>query len=303
MATLWQRARLPLAIERFTGAADVLYSPDFVLPPTHARKKILTVHDLSFKRVPETAVPNLKWYLEGAVPRAVRRADMILADSQATRLDLIELFDAPPDRVRTLYSGHESFFRPVSDPVELERVRRAYALDRPFILNVGTVEPRKNLARLIEAFSKLGASMDLDLVIVGGRGWLDEEIYRAPEKFKVGARVHFLGFAPDADLPGLYSLAELFAFPSLYEGFGLPVLEAMACGAAVVTADNSSLPEVAGDAALLIDARDTDALTAAMARILNDGQLRAELRQKSLARAQLFSWEQSARQLLAALIT
>jgi glycosyltransferase involved in cell wall biosynthesis len=301
MVAMWQRARLPLPIELLIGPCDVFYSPDFVLPPTRARKTILTVHDLSFKRVPETAVPNLKWYLEGAVPRAVQRADLILADSNATRHDLIQLFHTPPERVQTLYSGYDAMFAPVSETNELERVRRAYELHKPFILHVGTIEPRKNLVRLIEAFSQLPQRRDLELVIAGGRGWMYDEIYAAPEKFGVSAAVRFLGFVPDGDLPALYSLAELVAYPSLYEGFGLPVLEAMACGAAVVTSNNSSIPEVAGDAALMIDAHDAEALAWAMGRFLQDHRWRAIMQQKGLQRARKFSWDKSADQLRAVL--
>lgn len=300
MVALWQRAHIPLPIELFTGASDIFYSPDFVLPPTRARKKILTVHDLSFKRMPETAVPKLSWYLEGAVPRAVARADLILADSDATRQDLIELFHTPPDRVQTLYSGCDPMFHPITDKGELDRVRAAYHLEKPFLLNVGTVEPRKNLVRLIQAFSQLPHRQDLELLIAGGRGWMYDEIYAAPEKFGVKGQVRFLGFTPDADLPALYSLAEMVVYPSLYEGFGLPVLEAMACGAAVVTSNNSSLPEVAGDAALLIDPHDTQALTWAISRFLDDHQWRSIMQHKALARAKKFSWDKSARQLQAA---
>ncbi len=300
MVALWQRAQLPLPVELVTGGCDIFYSPDFVLPPTRARKKFLTVHDLSFKRVPETAVPNLKWYLEGAVPRAVARADLILADSNATRNDLIELFHAPAPRVQTLYSGYDARFQPIREERELERVRTTYELHKPFILHVGTIEPRKNLARLIQAFGQLPQRREIELVIAGGRGWMYDEIYAAPEKFGVSASVHFIGFIPDADLPALYSLAELVAYPSLYEGFGLPVLEAMACGAAVVTANNSSLPEVAGDAALLIDARDVDALAWAMQRFLDDTTWRRIMQQKGLAQAKKFSWQKSAEQLRAA---
>lgn len=297
LVRLWQRVRLPLPVELVIGTHDIFYSPDFVLPPTHARKKILTIHDLSFKRMPETAIPKLKWYLEGAVPRSIARADLILADSDATRDDIIELYHTPPDRVQTLYSGYDPLFSPVTDTTELTRVRTAYNLAKPFILHVGTIEPRKNLTRLIEAFSQLPRRDDLELVIAGGRGWMYDEIYAAPEKFGVSTSVRFLGFTPDADLPALYSLAELVAYPSLYEGFGLPVLEAMACGAAVVTGNNSSLPEVAGDAALMIDAHDTQAIAWAMSRLLDDHQWRAILQQKGLAQAKKFSWHKSAEQL------
>lgn len=300
MVALWQRAQIPLPVEIFTGGAEIFYSPDFVLPPTRARKKILTIHDLSFKRVPETAAPNLKWYLEGAVPRAVARADLILADSDATRHDLIHLFHAAPERVQTVYSGYDEMFQRVTDENELRRVREKFQLFKPFILSVGTIEPRKNLARLIQAFSQLPQKRELELVIAGGRGWMYDEIYAAPEKFGVSAAVRFIGFTPDADLPALYSLAELVAYPSLYEGFGLPVLEALACGAAVVTSNNSSLPEVAGDAALLIDARDVEAIAWAMQRFLQDHKWRSIMQQKGLAQAKKFSWRTSAAQLRAA---
>ncbi|MGE5138811.1 MAG: glycosyltransferase family 4 protein, partial [Rudaea sp.] len=172
LARAWQRLSLPLPVELFAGPGDVFYSPDFVLPPTRAKRKILTVHDLSFKRVPETAVPNLKWYLEGAVPRAVRRADLILADSDATRRDLVELFGVPSESVQTLYSGVESFFCPVAEANRLADVRARYNLERPFILSVGTIEPRKNLARLVEAFSLLRGFPEMELLLAGGRGWL-----------------------------------------------------------------------------------------------------------------------------------
>lgn len=300
MVAMWHRAQIPLPVELVTGAADIFYSPDFVLPPTRARKKILTVHDLSFKRVPATAVPKLKWYLEGAVPRAVARADLIFADSNATRNDLIELYDTPPDRVQTLYSGYDARFHPVTDETELARVRAAYRLEKPFLLHVGMVEPRKNLVRLIEAFSQLRQKHELELVIAGGRGWMYDEIYAAPEKFGVSDAVHFIGFVPDADLPALYSLAEMVVYPSLYEGFGLPVLEAMACGAAVVTSNNSSLPEVAGDAALMVDARDSEAIAWAISRFLDDHQWRGIMQGKALKQAKRFSWDKSAEQLRAA---
>ena len=297
MVAMWQRARVPLPIEMLTGAANVFYSPDFVLPPTRAKRKILTIHDLSFKRHPETAVPNLKWYLDDAVPRAIQRADLILADSNSTRSDLQELFDTPPERIQTLYSGCDDFFQRVTDAAELQKIRDRYELRKPFILNVGTIEPRKNLVRLIEAFSKLKQRREMELVIAGGRGWMYDEIYEAPEKFGVSAQVRFIGYTPDEDLPALYSMAELFVYPSLYEGFGLPVLEALACGAAVVTSNNSSMPEVAGDAALLVEARDVNALVWAMERLLNDATWRAIKQKTALKQAAKFSWTKSAAEL------
>lgn len=297
LVTLWQRARVPLPIETFVGANEVFYSPDFVLPPTKARRKILTVHDLSFRRVPETAVPNLKWYLEGAVPRAVARADLIFADSNATRADLIELYHAPPERVQTLYSGCDDFFQPVTDTNELARVRELYKLNRPFILSIGTLEPRKNFVRLIEAYARMPRRDEFELVIAGGKGWLYDEILNAPERLGVKDCVHFPGFVPDEDLAAIYSACAVFVYPSLYEGFGLPVLEALTCGAAVITSNTSSLPEVAGDAAMMVDPRDIDALAAALEQLLGDEELRAELIRRGIEQAKKFSWEKSAHQL------
>jgi glycosyltransferase involved in cell wall biosynthesis len=303
LVTLWQRVSIPLPVEIFIGGVDVFYSPDFVLPPTLSKIKILTVHDLSFKRVPETALPKLKWYLEGAVPRAIKRADLILADSNSTRDDLIDLFNLPAERVQTLYSGVEPYFRRVSDGSTLEAVRTRYGLAKPFVLSVGTIEPRKNLVRLIQAYSRLPQLGDLDLVVAGSRGWMYEEIYRAPQKFGVDPGVRFIGFVPESDLPALYSLARLFVYPSLYEGFGLPVLEALSCGAPVIASNSSSLPEVAGQAAVLVEPHDTDALAEAMARLLEREDERGQLSRLGPARAAKFSWDASACQLLAAFAT
>ena len=171
---------------------------------------------------------------------------------------------------------------------------------KPFILSVGTIEPRKNLARLIDAYSSIPHHDDFDLLIAGGPGWMYDEIYAAPVKFGVSRNVRFLGFVPESDLPPLYSLATLFVYPSLYEGFGLPVLEALACGAPVIASNNSSIPEVTGDAAILVDPRDTEALREAVARLLDDESTRLDLSRRGPERAAKFSWDASARQLLAA---
>jgi glycosyltransferase involved in cell wall biosynthesis len=304
VARLWHRLRLPIPVEVITGSLDVFYSPDFVLPPTRrATRTLLTVHDLSFMHYPETFVPPLRRYLERVVPRSIARADRVLADSAHTRSDIISLFDAPPDKVQVLYSGVHPRFCPEPEPGEQERLRDRYGIDdRPYILSVGTLQPRKNYVRLIRAFTnpKLETlKPETTLLIGGGRGWLYQDIFAEAEKH--GDRVRLLGFVDDADLPALYRNGALFAFPSLYEGFGLPVLEAMACGMPVVCSDASSLPEVAGGAALLVDPLDTDALTQALARVLEDAELRREMVARGFAQAARFTWEQAARQLLVAL--
>ncbi len=300
LARLWHRLRLPIPVETITGPLDIFYSPDFALPPTrHGTRTLLTVHDLSFLHYPDHFVPKLVRYLSQVVPRSIARAGLVLADSEATRADLINHLDAPPEKVEVLYSGVNPRFCPQPEPGEAEHIRARYSLDgRPYLLSVGTVQPRKNYVRLIRAFSQLTNQPTLQLLIAGGRGWLYQDILAKAEKYPDHVRV--LGFVDDADLPALYRHASLFAFPSLYEGFGLPVLEAMACGVPVVCSNASSLPEVAGDAALLVDPLDTGGLAEALARVLEDTDLRREMIAKGLAQAARFTWEQAARQLLAA---
>jgi len=295
-ARLWHRARLPIPVEVFTGPVDLFYSPDFVLPPSRpGTRTLLTVHDLSFLRYPDHFVPKLVRYLERVVPASVARADRVLADSEATRADLIRLLGTPPEKVEVLYSGVDARFRPEPEPGEQERLRTRYGLDRPYVLSVGTLQPRKNFVRLIRAFAHLPDTGRV-LVIAGGRGWLYESVLE--EAARHPDRVRILGFVEDADLPALYRGADLFVFPSFYEGFGLPPLEAMACGVPVVCSGVSSLPEVAGDAALLVDPEDEDGLMGAMERALEDEGLRQEMMARGRARAAQFTWEQAARRLM-----
>lgn len=297
-ARLWHRAQIPLPVETFTGEVDLYHATDFVLPPTHRRtRRLLTVHDLSFVRVPQAASPSLKAYLDRVVPRSVARADHILADSQATKDDLIALYDTPADKITVLLSGVDARFRRVDDPT----VRARYNIsERPYLFTVGTVQPRKNYSRLIRVLARLrAAGHDLALVIAGGRGWLEDEMYATLRDTAMQPYVHLIGFAADADLPALYSHAFCTTFPSLYEGFGFPVLESMACGTPVVTSNVSSLPEVAGDAALQVDPYDEDAIYAALVELIESPSLRETLITRGLVRAPQFTWANSAQQLQA----
>lgn len=295
---IWFRLRAPLAVEWAIGPVDLFHSPDFTLPPVRrGTRTVVTIHDLSFVRMPECFEPALLVYLMANVPRAVARADWILADSESTRQDLIELFDAPADRTTVIYPGIEARFCPIADAAALQHVREKYDLPEHFVLSLGTVQPRKNYVGLMKAFSQLPES-DVSLAIAGGRGWLSDDIYGAVEALGLDARVQFLGFVDDRDLPALYSAAALFALPSLYEGFGIPLLEAMACGTPVIAADNSSLPEVVGDAGILVGAHDTAALAQAMQQLLADTKARQKLAQRGLVRAQQFTWQRAAEQLL-----
>jgi glycosyltransferase involved in cell wall biosynthesis len=302
LTILWHRLRLPLPVEVFSGPIDLLHSPDYVLPPTRGARSVVTVHDLSFLTVPEAADPRLRRYLSRAVPRAVARADHVLADSHSTRDDLVTHLGVEPQRITVVYPGVDPRFRPL-DEAAVQFVRARYDLQEPFILAVGTLEPRKNFPTLIEAYARLQdfgvALSEVQLVIAGGKGWLYEGIFAAVERLGLGERVRFLDFVPDPDLPALYNAAAVFAFPSLYEGFGLPPLEAMACGTPVITSNVSSLPEVVGDAALTVPPTDVAALAEALARALTDEHLRATLRQQGLQQAARFTWDAAARTLLA----
>lgn len=298
---IWHRACLPIPIEAVLGRVDLLHEPDFVLPPTLPRTPtLLTVHDLSFIRDPDSAFPPLRRYLNRVVPRSVARATRVLADSLATKNDLCELLGAPPEKITVMYGGVDARFQPVREPQRLAALRVKYRLGtEPFILGLGTIQPRKNYRRLIQAFSNLKPRMpDLKLIIAGGKGWLYDDIFAEVERLGLKDQVLFPGLVDDEDLPALYSAAELMAYPSLYEGFGLPVLEAMACGTPVVTSNVSSLPEVSGEAALLVNPTDVEAITEAMRRLLQDADLRRQIVARGFEQARQFTWDRAARQLL-----
>jgi glycosyltransferase involved in cell wall biosynthesis len=307
---LWYRARLPLPVQAFTGRIDLFHSPDFVLPPVSGCiPTLLTVHDLSFVHYSETFPVKLVNYLNRSVPPSVRRADHILADSASTMRDLQSLWNVAPERITVLYSGVNERFRPVTDKAKLAAIRARYGLDQgPFVLTVGTVQPRKNYEMLVRAFKPVADKHPHTLVIAGGQGWMAEGLMAEIERLRLGERVRLTGFVDDNDLPGLYSAADLFVFPSLYEGFGLPLLEAMACGTPVISSDASSLPEVARDeptdetaagpaSAVLLSPHDESAWSAAMLRLLADEEARRRLIELGFARRARFSWRAAARQL------
>ncbi|HMQ55751.1 MAG TPA: glycosyltransferase family 1 protein, partial [Anaerolineae bacterium] len=257
---LWFRLRLPLSIENWTGPLDLFHAPDFFLPPVkRSTRTLLTVHDLSFVREPESVMPGMARHLNTWVPRSVQRADHVIAVSESTRHDLIDLYQTPPEKISVLYHGVGAEFRPILDAARLATVRRKYSLpEPPLILSVGTVQPRKNYQRLLQAFAHVRPAASL--VIAGGQGWYFDEILAEVRRLHLESRVRFLGFVDEADLPLLYNLATVFVYPSLYEGFGLPVLEAMACGVPVVASRRSALPEVVGAAGQLIDPVDIEGM-------------------------------------------
>lgn len=306
MVRLWHRLNCPWPrVEWFTGGPlDLFHATDFVLAPSHARRKVVTVHDLAFLFYPEAAMPSLHRYLNVVVPRSVRCADYLLADSANTAKDLQEQWQIEAGRISVVQGAVDhARFQPVTDANRLAEVRRRYGIgDRPFILGLSTLQPRKNFARLIEAFyqARQAAHLPHRLVIGGGKGWLFDEIFARVQALGLTEDVLFPGYIADADLPALYTAAEFFAFPSLYEGFGLPVIEALACGTPVLTADNSCLPEAGGPGALYVKAEQIESIAEGIVTLTGNASLRQQLRTLGLAHAAQFTWQRSAEQLLAA---
>jgi len=294
----WHRFYLPIPVEWFAGEVDLFHSPNFILPPTRHAKTLLTVHDLSFMRHPQGAWPSLRNWLNKVVPRSLARADHVLADSEHTKRDLIELFSLSTDNITVVGAGVEARFQLITDITQHDAVRARYRLPEKFILGLGTLEPRKNFVGLIQAFENSPVRETHHLVIGGGKGWLYDDIFAAAAHSAVAERIHLIGFVADEDLPLLYNLADIFAYPSHYEGFGIPVIEAMACGTPVVCADNSCLPEVAGEAALQVNATDKAALAAALHVFATDEVARQQAIERGFQQARKFTWEAAAQRLL-----
>jgi glycosyltransferase involved in cell wall biosynthesis len=303
LTILWHRAKLPVPADWLSGPVDLYHCPDFVLPPLRHARGILTVHDLAFLMRPDCADSRLRAYLEEVVPRSVRRADFIIADSENTRNDLVVLLGVRPSSVAVVPGGVEERFTRVTNQEQLARARRKLGVgDAPFILAIGVLEPRKNLNRLMDAFAVLKergtVAANLKLVLAGGKGWLYDDIFEHHAASPVRHDILMPGFVADELLPAIYSAAEILAFPSLYEGFGLPILEAMACGTPVVASRASCLPEVADGAALLIDPNHVDGLMGALELVLLDGGLRVRLIEQGYKRAAHYTWTRAAEELL-----
>ena len=304
LGILWNRLHLPLPADSLIGGADVLHAPDFVAPPVARARAVITIHDLSFLVVPEVVDPGNRAYLRRAVPRAAAGAARVVAVSEATRQDAIARLGLAPDQVVTVPNGVDSTFQPLPyDALVTEgpALRAQLGLPDRYLLHVGTIEPRKNLVRLIAAYARLvarGRDAGHDLVLAGRRGWLYASVFDAARASGLGARIHFVDYVPEPALPALYNLATLFVYPSLYEGFGLPVLEAMACGTPVVTSRTPALAEIAGQAALLVDPLADEALTAALETLLESPDALRNLHTAGLARAALYPWSAAAHQML-----
>ena len=294
----WEQAILPVLLRRLR--IDVLHSPHHHTPVAAIGvRRVVTFHDVTFLLLPERYPLARRLYMEAVTRASARIARAIITPSQTVRNEVVRRLGVPKERVVAIYEAAAPQYVPSGED-EIGRMRWKYHLPNEYILSVGSLEPGKNRPRLIRAYARLREQgLDCPLVIVGQQGWRYEGEAELVRGLGLSDHVRFLGYAPGDDMPALYSGATLFAFPSLCEGFGLPVLEAMACGTPVVTSNVSATAEVAGDAALLIDPHDTGALAEAMWRVLSDGSLRTDLRARGLGRAQAYSWARAARDTLA----
>jgi glycosyltransferase involved in cell wall biosynthesis len=300
---LWTHARLSLELQRHPP--ERLFVPAHVVPLLHPAHSIVTIHDLGYLAFPETHTFARRLELHLTTRWSTRAARQLIAISQATRNDLITHYSVAPEKIAVVYHGLGAQFHPITSAATINAVHARYGIRAPYFLYIGTVQPRKNLARLIDAFAQAlragmtvphpgGASGPPHLLLAGKKGWMTAAIEQRAAAAGVAGQVHFTGYVDDADLPALLSGALAFVFPSRYEGFGMPVLEAMACGTPVLTSSSSSLPEIAGDAALLVDPHDTDAIASGLTRLATEPALREQLRMRGLARAAQFTWERCA---------
>ncbi len=292
---------LGVTMDRWVPSGDIFHATDHLLPPLRHSRSVFTIHDLIFRFYPQYHLPLNRWYLGLMLPRFMQRADAIIAVSQNTRRDAARWTRIPPEKMTVIYEGVERTFRPLDDPAALATVRAKYELPPRFILYLGTIEPRKNLVTLLSAYHALLGREPAapDLVVAGRKGWLYQPVFDRVRELGLEGHVHFTGYVNDADMPALLNAAVFFVFPSLYEGFGLPPLEAMACGTPVICSNVSSLPEVVGEGGILLEPRDVGVWVEAMARVLSDESLRLELRHRGIAQASKFSWERAARETLA----
>lgn len=288
----WEQTILP--VEARLRHLDLLHNPLHVAPVLRDTPVVVTVHDLAFLKYPEHVPRGRRLYLTPGTRWSAKRARKVIAISTNTADDLMTWLGLPAKRIEVIPLAPPVSIRPVTGPVLRDFLLKA-DLKRPYLLTVGTLEPRKNLKTLLRAFATLVPAIPHDLVLVGPEGWLNEGLGETLRALDLGGRVRLTGFVSDDELSGWYSAAECFVFPSVYEGFGLPPLEAMRCGAPVVTTNASSLPEVVGEAALTVDPFDADALAAAIKSVLSDGELAADLRARGTARVGEFSWARTAR--------
>jgi glycosyltransferase involved in cell wall biosynthesis len=293
-----EQYRIPLSLAR--ERVQLVHEPHYVLPPLVRCRSVVTIHDCIHLMFPQYLPSKLAHvYAQGSMWSAAHKADRILTVSEASKRDILRFFNVPPEKVAVIYNAIDERFLAPANPERMELVRQRYQLDHPFVLYVGNIKPHKNIERLIDAFGRARSECpdNLKLVIIGDEISKYPGLRQSVHKHKLDKHVRFLGFQPMETLAAFYRLARAFVFPSLYEGFGLPPLEAMACGSPVVTSNVSSLPEVAGGAALLVDPYDANAIAGGIVQAVTDETLRADLIGRGLDRARSFSWPQSVKKI------
>ena len=276
---VWMGQLARIGFNNLVPGAELFHATEHLLPPLRGVPTVLTVHDMIFKLFPQHQKRLNYWYLNATMPLYCRRADAIITVSESSKRDMVAEYGLEPDRVNVIYEAAAPEFVPAA-PQAMDEVRRRYGLPERYLIHVGTIEPRKNLTRLVKALERLRKDgLTIPLVVVGGKGWLYDEFFRRLEQSEVRDSVTFPGYVPSADLPAIYSAACVAAVPSVYDGFGLPVLEAIACGTPVVSSRASSLPEMGGEAARYFDPYDVEAMADAIGDVWRDGQLQGEMRE------------------------
>jgi glycosyltransferase involved in cell wall biosynthesis len=287
------------SLDRVVAGADLFHATEHLLPKLTRARTVFTLHDVAYLLFPEYHLPRNRIYLRTMMPRFLRRADRVIAVSEHTRRDAMRAYPLDESKIEVIPEGVEPRFRPDVDPGLVARVRDRYALPERCILTVGTIEPRKNHTTLVEAYASVRSKHpEVGLVIAGERGWLYDRFFGRVRALGLDDHIVFTGHVPDDDMPALLNAAEVFAFPSEFEGFGLPPLEAMACGIPVISSDAASLPEVVGDAGMLVAPRDVAGWVHALDRLLGDAALRAGFAARGLTRARRFSWDTAAERTL-----
>ena len=292
---------LHIPVEVFTGRADVMHTPIAFPAPLWRARSVLTIHDLAYLEHPECFIPRHVAIWKRKVMRAIDRAARIIAVSEYSKAAVVERLGVPPERVRAIYHGISPVFRSKEDGEEWREVARRLGLERPYILFVGTIQPNKNVQRLLDAFVRIGRMgfPEHCLVLVGQRGWLSEPIYEYANRLGLGGRLIFTEYVEDPTLVTLYRHADVFVLPSLCEGFGIPIIEAMACGTPVVASNTGALPEVVADAGVLVDPYSAKAIAEGLAEVLSTPGLRERMVARGARRVADFTWERAARETIA----
>ena len=291
---------LPVPYSWFFGKNDLTHFFNYIVPPHVGGRTVVTVHDMVYKAFPETVRGRTKHMLDLGLVTSMKRADRIVTDSEFSRTEIVKYYPQFAEKLRVVPCGVDlTRFHPVTDAAQITQVREKYSIGERYFLYLGTLEPRKNLVRLISAYADYAGNFDApaQLVLAGAKGWLYDEIFARVQELGLAERVLFTQYIDSKDLCALMSGALAFTFPSLYEGFGMPPLEAMACGTPVLVSDAASLPEVTGDTAVIVKAEDPASITAGLCRLHEDTALRERLSREGRERAERFTWDRSAERL------